>query len=149
MFNMVRSMSLINLKAVATHLVAAAIGAAGLHYGPGLLSKVAPEGAKNMKAAQRMKQRLADGLKDPESMRLADTYLSRGDAHGKPLALCGTVNARNSMGGYVGARRFIVTEDMGPWFDNSDGDKVKELGFVETWITWCTAEVAKVDLAKR
>lgn len=45
-------------------------------------------------------------LTDPESARFRAVVISPG---GK--AVCGDVNSKNTMGGYAGFRRFIVTRD--------------------------------------
>lgn len=45
-------------------------------------------------------------LKDEESARFRDLYIS--DAQLTTGALCGTVNAKNQMGAYVGFRSFYV-----------------------------------------
>lgn len=51
------------------------------------------------------KERLRSGLKDPGS---ADIRAGRLHQHGLAYSYCGEVNAKNSFGGYVGFRRFIV-----------------------------------------
>ena len=62
------------------------------------------------KARERLitdaKETIANSLKDPESARFRNVFVSP-----KMLAVCGDVNAKNSMGGYVGFRRFIVAKD--------------------------------------
>jgi hypothetical protein len=66
---------------------------------------------------------ITDRLKDPESARFRAVFTSP-----KMLAVCGEVNAKNSMGGYVGFRRFIVaqdkagTEEDGSYFVESNWD---------------------------
>ncbi len=52
------------------------------------------------------KESIASSLKDPDSARFRNVFTSP-----KMLAVCGDVNAKNSMGGYVGFRRFIVAKD--------------------------------------
>jgi hypothetical protein len=133
---------------IATHLAAAVLGAACLHYGPAIVAKVKPESRKNMELAQRMKLRLVNNLKDPDSLKLANTFLARGDGKDSQPALCGEANAKNSMGGYVGFRQFVVTEDMGPWFDDSD-DKTKQLAFVNTQLAWCVNRIADIQFPER
>lgn len=66
---------------------------------------------------------ITDRLKDPESARFRSVFTSP-----KMLAVCGEVNAKNSMGGYVGFRRFIVAQDKagteadGSYFVESNWD---------------------------
>lgn len=133
---------------LATHLLAAAAGAAVLQYGPTIASKVMPENRQHMALAERMRQRLVSHLKDPDSLKLANTYLGQGDDKKNPPALCGEANARNSMGGYVGFRRFVVTEDMGPWFNDVDDPK-KELAYLQTELTWCVNHIADIKFPER
>lgn len=44
---------------------------------------------------------ISEGLKDPDSAKF--DFINEN---------CGTVNSKNSFGGYVGARRFVVVGDM-------------------------------------
>lgn len=46
-------------------------------------------------------------LKDAESVKYRDVFLSRID--GGNLMLCGRVNSKNSFGGYTGFKRFIAS----------------------------------------
>lgn len=55
------------------------------------------------------KAAVARSLKDPESARFADLRIGR-TANGEPV-VCGTVNAKNSYGGYTGAAPFFYTQD--------------------------------------
>lgn len=50
--------------------------------------------------------RIASSLKDPESARFRNVFVSP-----RGRAVCGEVNAKNSMGGYVGFKRFISAKD--------------------------------------
>lgn len=55
------------------------------------------------------KKVVADTLKDPESARFSDVYGIAGEnAEPGKHAVCGRVNAKNSYGGYVGYRPFLV-----------------------------------------
>ena len=42
---------------------------------------------------------------DPESVKFRNEFVSR--VHGKPVVVCGEVNYKNSVGGYVGYQKFI------------------------------------------
>lgn len=48
-------------------------------------------------------QQLTQSFKDPESVRYREVYMS------KSGALCGEVNAKNSMGGYAGFEEFYTS----------------------------------------
>lgn len=71
-------------------------------------SKEAPLIAKS-------KRLIVDSMKDPESTRFRNVRM-RGD-----VFVCGEVNSKNSMGGYVGFRRFIVTAGVVDLLDD-DGE---------------------------
>lgn len=69
---------------------------------------------------------IRDSLKDPESARFRGVFISP-----KGRAVCGDVNAKNSMGGYVGFRRFIVARDR-------RGIEDDETYFAESnWVARC------------
>ena len=51
-----------------------------------------------------MRSQVAALLKDPGSAQFSNVRLVRGG-----MALCGQVNSKNSFGGYVGAKDFVVT----------------------------------------
>ena len=79
------------------------------------------------------KDRLARRLTDPDSVKFRDVFISprRG-------AVCGDINAKNRMGGYVGYRRFIVAPDK-------SGIEEDESYFVEAnWEARC-----KIDAVDR
>jgi len=77
------------------------------------------------------KTRLARGLTDPDSAKFRDVFISprRG-------AVCGQINAKNRMGGYVGFRRFIVAQDR-------VGIEEDDSYFVESnWVARCKTDEA-------
>lgn len=55
---------------------------------------------------REVERTVRESLKDPDSARFKDVRSAGGGAVG-----CGTVNARNSMGGYVGDTPFLVWGD--------------------------------------
>jgi hypothetical protein len=69
---------------------------------------IVPLTQEQMEAAKKV---VADTLKDPESARFSDLYAIAGE-NAKPgeYAVCGRVNAKNSYGGYVGYRPFLVMD---------------------------------------
>jgi hypothetical protein len=66
-------------------------------------------------------------LNDEESARFKDLYLSDGV---KGSSLCGTVNAKNRMGAYVGFRHFYIPSD------HSKAFKIQRQEFSELSIDW-------------
>lgn len=83
-----------------------------------------------------------EGLKDPESARFQGEYLAR-DRSGD-LELCGEVDAKNSFGGYVGFRRFVVSivggEAIAPALMDPVGDLDGSI-FDKPWRDNCTNRV--------
>lgn len=59
------------------------------------------------------RQKVKQTLKDPESAQFKSEVIAK-----SPALFCGEVNAKNSMGGYVGFTRYIVM----PSFVAFDGD---------------------------
>ena len=58
--------------------------------------------AAKAKALMNAKSHMIASLKDPDSVKFrAET------SQGNPLTICGEINAKNSLGGYVGFKRFI------------------------------------------
>jgi hypothetical protein len=90
--------------------------------------------AKMIGAAQ---DRIISGLKDPESARFRNAFVSP-----RGRAVCGSVNAKNSMGGYTGFKRFIVAKDR-------IGIEDDETYFVESnWQARCINDVLEGDPPK-
>lgn len=56
------------------------------------------------------KGRVASVLREPESAKFRDLYLTTGKDKKSP-AVCGLVNGRNAYGGMAGYKRFYITED--------------------------------------
>lgn len=96
-------------------VTALGIGGAGGFYGSELyrsrqLSEAAATAAE---PENRARFYLEQVVIDPASIQLRDVS-ARGEA------LCGEVNARNRMGGYVGFRRFVVTPGLAIEIDYGD-----------------------------
>ena len=69
-------------------------------------------------------------LKDPGSASFGD--IARRQAAGEKDLACGTVNSKNSFGGYVGVKRFIYThESSSVTFDDGSPD------FSTAWQSLC------------
>jgi hypothetical protein len=69
------------------------------------------------------------GLTDPESAHFRAVFISPG---GK--AVCGEVNSKNAMGGYVGFKRFIAARDK-------VGVEQDKTAFVErNWVARCLSD---------
>jgi hypothetical protein len=81
--------------------------------------------------------RITGMLNDPESARFRKVFVSP-----KGKAVCGEVNAKNQMGGYVGFRRFISARDQ----VGIEGD---DSSFVESnWEARCIKDVNYDDPPK-
>lgn len=79
------------------------------------------------KAMREGKAAVLENLKDPDSAKFRNLKTSR------DLFLCGEVNAKNSMGGYVGFKRFYTMGAAGlTYFD--DGSRT----FLEDYAVSCT-----------
>lgn len=97
---------------------------------------------KQQEAAKvaEMKQLLIGSLKDPGSAQLTNLQVIEGRAG---TTLCGKINAKNSYGGYVGARPFVVTER--PLLPD-DGRRVFTLDHPNDWL-FVKAHEAALSLA--
>lgn len=71
-------------------------------------------------------------LKDPNSAQFKDTFIHTGK---NGTTVCGYVNAKNALGGYVGFRGFLMkTEGMAqPMMQSDDNDTI----FAATWQLGC------------
>lgn len=85
---------------------------------------------------QKAKKAVIKSLKDPESAMFDAIYPSKSF----PSAACGSVNAKNSYGGYTGSKRFIATPETGGLTFEGD-DK-----FDEHWDNWCLSSSPKILL---
>lgn len=70
----------------------------------------------------------------------ASAQFRRVDRHGANL--CGFVNARNLMGGYVGFQRFIVRKDGPPLLEKPDYDGP----FTIEWLRRCPGQGSLSDV---
>ena len=79
-------------------------------------------------------------LRDPDSAKFSDVTAHRSPvgtgASPAPIQVCGTVNSRNGFGGYVGPRRFIVTDGTGVAIIDPAGDGGNEV-FEALWASHC------------
>lgn len=57
---------------------------------------------------QAVKAGIASRLKDPESAKFGPTMVAARSKETGTVRVCGTVNARNSYGGYGGETRFVA-----------------------------------------
>jgi len=62
-----------------------------------------------------------DSLKDPDSAKFGDFYYNQKTEKG-----CLTVNAKNSMGGYIGDQEAYVRKSKGSWSVGSIAEGSKE-----------------------
>ena len=63
---------------------------------------------ENSLLIEKMKRYLVKDFKDPESAQFSGLVLVRSSEDPPHHVLCGKVNAKNSYGGYVGQRQFVV-----------------------------------------
>lgn len=89
-------------------------GAASANVQPNATAQRAQPNANARYDAQIKKAKVAisKGLKDPSSAQFRNVFLSRTDeaVWQKELIACGEINGKNSFGGYVGFRRFVIDE---------------------------------------
>jgi hypothetical protein len=58
---------------------------------------------------KKSKERITSSMKDPSSVLYRNLFISNQNT----MTLCGELNAKNSYGGYVGFRRFMVSLEIG------------------------------------
>ena len=78
-----------------------------------------------IKAERIAKETILSMLKDPDSAKFGDVFVGRNGT------MCGTVNSKNSFGGYTGAQVFTVDAEFVRIGDN---------GAVATWNKNCAAQ---------
>jgi hypothetical protein len=81
------------------------------------VTKANPSDDMKLQAAETL---IADMTKDPEAARFRDVK------YGRDGAICGWINAKNAMGGYVGYQRFLIEDGSNPVFE-TQGDTMKSL----------------------
>jgi len=91
------------------------------------------------------KTALAKRLKDPESLRLRELFISSSEfeVEGKTVIVhyvCGEMNAKNSMGGYGGFRRFAANS-VGVHVDDPDDQAGASAFESAVWSRLCTNKV--------
>lgn len=69
--------------------------------------KAPPEPSLEEKISSAAEEALKLKLKDPESAQFRNMYIKKTESEGL-YAVCGELNAKNSMGGYVGFKPFLV-----------------------------------------
>ena len=73
-------------------------------------------------------------LKDPDSARFGKLYLNKYADTNASWALCGYVNAKNSLGGYTGDKRFIsLGSAQNTFLENNEQDS-----WAKAWNRYCT-----------
>ena len=82
----------------------------------GCTGKQEPEVKKEtpeQKAIERTKEIVKNGLSDPESAQFKSMGIKTKEGTNTIIAVCGEVNAKNKMGGYVGFTKFVMVKDRG------------------------------------
>jgi hypothetical protein len=84
-------------------------------------------------AVDRVRRQLLHGLKDPDSVQYDNIRAVGLTEHPSTWAICGSFNARNAYGGYVGYRRFVLIGE-------SDFYPESSLGFDVMYSAWCRTD---------
>ena len=85
-----------------------------------------------------LRKRIVDQLTDPESARFKDEFLSLSDDESSTVkSLCGFVNAKNQMGGYVGFKAFYVNTEGLSAIASREIPTVQEY----LWPVWCARPI--------
>lgn len=68
---------------------------------------------------EKAKASVTNNFKDPESAKFRKMYISKfvNNEGESAYSLCGEVNAKNSMGGYVGYKNFVALENSSALID--------------------------------
>lgn len=108
-------------------LVALSAGGAGGYFGSGYLRERAAA-----EPLARAREQLRPFVVDPESLQFERVRENGG-------AICGYVNTRNRMGGYVGFRPFVIAPGQRVEIDNSDGSAstLDQQMFEQQWSEHC------------
>ena len=97
--------------------LASLLAACGQNGNSEKVASVSPEQSQLESMKERAKKAVSANLKDPESAQF------RNIRETTPGFLCGEVNAKNAMGGYVGFKRFewsLVSPDFGNILSDTD-----------------------------
>jgi hypothetical protein len=88
--------------------------------------------AKPVASTDSLREQARERLKDPAAGQFSNERLHPvADSTG--MALCGTVNAKNSYGGYIGKAGFVSTTEGLVVFETSE----PRGAFKPIWDTWC------------
>lgn len=97
--------------------------------GQSIADQTMTDSVKFAKVILMGRREIAGLLVDPESARYRDVYLVSMPGTGGVL-FCGSVNAKNGLGGYTGYRRFIAVPGAQAWTEDTEG-------FAATWTDVC------------
>lgn len=119
------------------------LGLAAVAVATGMLASTAwPVAAQTTKApvsAASLRKQVVARLKDPDSVRFRNEFLSYSDGQPPVVSLCGQVNAKNSFGGYSGFEGFISTAEGLVVAEGAEAQGA----FAAIWQVWCARPVAK------
>lgn len=79
------------------------------------------------------KEAVRAGLKDPDSAKFQNFFTSKYEYNGSRLTTCGEVNAKNSLGGYTGFKRYITFGNHVLMVENKENTDV----FQTSWTLMC------------
>lgn len=97
----------------------------------------------------KVKAMVTDELSDPDSAKFRRVFISEFE-EGKGtatavLSLCGEVNAKNRMGGYVGYRRFVADERVAFIDENIDDSSAEQKAFNTLYSASCSYSIKEVE----
>ena len=97
---------------------------------------------------EKAKAMIADQLSDPDSAKYRNLFISEFE-EGKGtaaslLSLCGEVNAKNSMGGYTGYRRFVVDERLALIDEGADDASAVQKSFNTLYAASCKSKIKEI-----
>ena len=106
----------------------------------GTLGACSPS-ARHWLAVRQAEQALKAEFTDPSSAEFRGVtyhaYRAISDEHGPLPIVCGEVNSKNRMGGYVGFTRFVVTGSEALVEPTSDADQSLKDAFDGPWRAGC------------
>lgn len=102
------------------------------------LADIKTKRAITKKEMEDLRDRLSKSLKDSDSAKYKDVFIAI-EADGTQHA-CGSINAKNSYGGYTGFSRFVAINLLMPQFETGSIDE-KRLFDASTWKSYCTLKL--------
>jgi len=127
------------------HITPVALALAAASLSSLAWSQAAISDAQIQEAVAGGKSAGTHNLKDPAAAQFRGLKIARVSKESSDLVLCGEINARNSVGGYVGFRSFFATPGRP---DLSDIEPTREMDknmFATMYKMSCALEVKSVE----